>query len=66
MLTAFYLMLHPIVVQSPAIELPILTQALLLEHVGMIVNILTVAAIGVCVAMFSTQFYRLVKRDYSI
>lgn len=65
-LSAFYLMLHPIVVQSPAIEIPILTQPMSLEHVGLIVNILTVAVIGVCAAVFSTQFYRLVKRDYSI
>lgn len=65
-LSAFYLMLHPIVVQSPAVEIPILTQPILLEHVGLIVNILTVAVIGVCAAVFSTQFYRLVKRDYPI
>lgn len=65
-LTAFYLLLHPIMVQSPIIEIPLLAQPLPLEHVGLMLNVLTIAAAGVCSAVFSTQCYRIIRRDYSV
>lgn len=65
-LATVYLLLHPIVVNIPVTESPLPVLPILLEHGGMILNVLTVATVGVCAAVFSTQFYRLVQRDYSV